>query len=236
MRKGSKINKLIGEKYINKDEKIFEIIGYVDDNARGRIIKFESGYQRQTTTRSIYNGTNIIDIYTKKSIYGIAIMDVDNGTKHILYWRWLNMIGRCYNKNHVQYNHYGKSGYIVEDYLLRFSNYIKFIESLPNYEKLKNNPKLYEIDKDIKTNRQSKIYSRETISIVLAEDNLEEENKRKRIKVYQYDLLNNLINEFVSITEAEKITNIHIGNIARCIRKQSKTAGGFIWSNTLINK
>jgi hypothetical protein len=197
---------------------------------------FESGYTRRTTTRSIYNGTNIIDIYTKKSIYGIAIMDVDNGTKHLLYFRWLNMIGRCYSENHVQYAHYGKKGYIVEDYLLKLSNYIKFIETLPNYDKLKANPKLYEIDKDIKTNRQDKIYSRETISIVLREDNLEEENQNKRIKTYQYDLEYNLINKFDSITDAEKSTGVHRGNIARNIRKQARSAGGFIWTNKMISE
>jgi hypothetical protein len=234
MKKGSKVHKIIGEKYTNKDEKIFEIIGYIENDVRGRIIKFESGYQRVTTTRSIYNGTNLVDIYTKKSIYGIAIMDVDNGTKHILYWRWLNMIGRCYSENHAQYLSYGDKGYIVEDYLLKFSNYITFIESLPNYDKLKINPKLYEIDKDIKTNRKSKIYSRETISIVLAEDNLAEENNNKKIKVYQYDLSHNFINEFESITAAAKATNIHVGNIARNVRCQSKSAGGYIWTNKLI--
>ena len=227
MKKGSKINKTIGEKYINKDGKTFEIIGYVEDDVRGRIIKFESGYTRRITTRSIHNQTNIIDIYTKKSIYGIAIMDIDNGTKHLLYWRWINMIGRCYNKNHVQYKSYGEKGYTVEDYLLIFSNYIKYIKSLPNYDKLKQNPELYEIDKDIKTNRKSTIYNRENISIVLKEDNLEEENKHKRIKVYQYDFEYNLVNDFNSIMDAERELKIDNRLISATCRNKQKSTGNF---------
>lgn len=234
MKKGTKVNKLIGEKYINKSGNIFEITGYIEDNVRGRIIKFESGYERCVTTRSIYNGTNIVDIYTKKSIYNIGIMDIDDGTRHILYWRWVNMIGRCYSKNHCQYKSYGEKEYIVEEYLLRFSNYIKFVELLPNYNKLKENPKMYQIDKDIKTNRKDKIYSRNTISIVSTEDNLKEENDFKRIKVFQYDFNYKFINSFKSISEAEVITGIHRGNIARNVRNQSRSAGGYIWSKEII--
>ena len=234
MKKGTKVNKLIGEKYINKSGNIFEITGYIEDQVRGRIIKFESGYERSVTTRSIYNGTNVVDIYTKKSIFNIGIMDIDNGTKHILYWRWVNMLGRCYSENHCQYKSYGEKGYYVEEYLLRFSNYIKFIKLLPNYDKLKENPKMYQIDKDIKTHRKDKIYSRDSISIVLSEDNLKEENEFKKIKVFQYDFNYTLINSFKSITEAETITGIHRGNIARTVRNQSKSAGGYIWSGELI--
>lgn len=45
--------------------------------------------------------------------------------------------------------------------------------------------------------------------------------------VIQYDLDGNLIKEFVSLSEAKKLTGIL--NIIKCIKGDYKTAGGFIW-------
>lgn len=49
-------------------------------------------------------------------------------------------------------------------------------------------------------------------------------------KVYQYDINKNLINEFNSITSAEKETNFTTGGISSACNKKQKTAYGFIWS------
>lgn len=40
---------------------------------------------------------------------------------------------------------------------------------------------------------------------------------------------NKLINTYKSITEASNLTGISIGAISACLRKRSKTSGGFIW-------
>lgn len=228
MKKGSRVNKVIGERYFTKNNRWFEVIGYSDKNSRDRIIKFDSGYIRRTTTRDVYNGTDLIDIFSEKRIYGIAINDIEDGSKHHLYFRWVNMIGRCYNTKHSQYKSYGAKGCFVEDYLLRFSNYIKFISSLDNYDNLLKYPKEYQIDKDIKC-KHIYGYTRETITIVKFIDNINEENKGRKIPISQYDLNHNHIRDYVSITEASKETNIHRGNIARNVRGKSHTAGGYIW-------
>jgi hypothetical protein len=204
-------------------------------NARDIDVEFEDGTIKNSAYKEFKKGSIRKESTPKnedgeKFINNQGIMDVFKGKDHILYWRWLNMIGRCYNPKHVQYKNYGEKGYTVEEYLLRFSNYISFVKQLPNYDKLIENPKLYQIDKDIKTNREEKEYNRKTISIVLAEENLEEENKRKRIHIYQYDKEYNFVDDFNSITEAENITGIHRGNIARVIRGESKIAGGYIWT------
>ena len=46
-------------------------------------------------------------------------------------------------------------------------------------------------------------------------------------KIEQYDLNNNFIQEFNSITEAMNITNI--STIKKCLQGKSQSAGGFIW-------
>jgi group I intron endonuclease len=52
--------------------------------------------------------------------------------------------------------------------------------------------------------------------------------------VRQYDIHNNFIKEYSTITEASKNTNITLSNISMCLRGQRKKAGGFIWKQ--VNK
>ena len=47
--------------------------------------------------------------------------------------------------------------------------------------------------------------------------------------VVQYDKNDNIINDFKSITDASKKTNISITSIANCLKGLSKTSGGYIW-------
>jgi hypothetical protein len=53
----------------------------------------------------------------------------------------------------------------------------------------------------------------------------------KSKKVGQYDLNSNLIKEYFSVTEANKVTNICMTTIVNCCNKKynHKTAGGYIW-------
>jgi len=46
---------------------------------------------------------------------------------------------------------------------------------------------------------------------------------------YQYDEEMNLLNEFNSLSEASRKTNIHKGNMGSCARGERKLAGGYIW-------
>lgn len=59
------------------------------------------------------------------------------------------------------------------------------------------------------------------------------EDKIDSIKVkpiiQQYDLNNNLIAEFPTVTMASKSTNIAISGISECCHNKRKTAGGYIW-------
>lgn len=63
-------------------------------------------------------------------------------------------------------------------------------------------------------------------------------NKHKKswVKVKQLDKNNNIINIFVSITEASKKTNIIQCEISNCLHNRQKTAGGYYWQYYEINK
>lgn len=72
---------------------------------------------------------------------------------------------------------------------------------------------------------------------VVFEDELTNEdviarNKTKREKsVSQYLSSGELVCIFKSAREASLETGIHYNSIARCCRKERKTAGGFIWKH-----
>lgn len=47
--------------------------------------------------------------------------------------------------------------------------------------------------------------------------------------IYQLDVIQNVVNSFISIAEASRITGIRGDSISACCRGIQKTAGGFIW-------
>lgn len=49
-------------------------------------------------------------------------------------------------------------------------------------------------------------------------------------RVYQFDKQGNFLNEYESVAEAERQTNVHHGNIVRVCKGERKSAGGFKWS------
>lgn len=216
---------LIGERFKNNDEFEYEIIDYCESN-RKRKVRFDSGYETILSTNSIIKG-NMKD-FGQPTVFGVGIVGFKNASNHPLYWRWVNMIGRCYSEKHIHYKSYGAKGIKVEPYLLSFKNYVEFISTLDNYSELLKHPSEWQIDKDIK-NDSCNNYFRGNIKIVRREENLEEENSRKRFKIKMIDKNGNVLKIFESITVAEKETGIHRGNIARTVRGQSKTAGGYRW-------
>jgi hypothetical protein len=51
----------------------------------------------------------------------------------------------------------------------------------------------------------------------------------KPIKIKQYDINHNLLNEYTSISEASKESSVTRKAISLYLRKKTKTAGGFVW-------
>ena len=163
-----------------------------------------------------------------KRVAGVGIMDIKKGRSHILYDRWNSMIHRCYNVNDDDYSNYGNKGVYVCDEWLIFSNYVKDIESKDNYNLLKENPKSWEIDKDILI-CNNKCYSNSTTLIVSKTDNARQSQIKTMKKVCQLTTDGQLINVFESITQASKHLGIFKQSIYQCCNGKCKTAGGFKW-------
>lgn len=209
----------VGNEYQNKRLEKFIITKRCH---RDIFVKFlKTGYETCTSADSITNGT----VYdkTRNLLYGVANMDVKNGSNHILYHRWLQMLSRCYNEKNKSYKFYGAKGVIVCDQWLKFSNYIHDIERKDNYDKLLSNPKQWQIDKDIIGNC-SNVYSNETTLIVESKlNNLEHsirqlDNKthisfKQMKKVCQYNSNGDIIKIFDSCSECARYLNVSLQSV-----------------------
>lgn len=58
---------------------------------------------------------------------------------------------------------------------------------------------------------------------------IERAKEKKNISVQQFSKQGELLNTFVSISDAERKTNIYNPNIVKCCKGERKTAGGYIW-------
>lgn len=216
---------MVGERYKNNNGRWYTIMSFTKNN-RKRNIEFDSGYKCCASLYQLNSGM-VRDFY-ECTYYGVACLGMSNATNHFLYYRWFNMIGRCYNKKHRGYKSYGAKGIIVSEELLNFSNYVSIVEKLPNYNFLLENPDQWDIDKDYKSN-SIKIYSKDTLCIMKKKKNIELENQSKKIKIQQFTNEGKLVNTFESISLAGIETNIDKRNISKCINGNAKTAGGYVW-------
>lgn len=216
---------LVGERYKNNQNRYYTIKSFTDNNRRRNIV-FDSGYECCALISQLNSG-KVKDLCAP-TYYGVASSGMKNASQHFLFNRWINMIGRCYNKKHSGYKSYGANGVVVSKELLNFKTYVDIVQQLPNYKFLVDSPQEWDIDKDYKSNGV-KIYSKDTLCIMKKKKNIELENQSKKVKIQQFTLENNLLNTYESIHCAESATGIHRGNIAKVIRGKAKTAGGFIW-------
>lgn len=135
------------------------------------------------------------------------------------------MLRRCYEPTFDGYEAYGGRGVSVEPFLQVFANYVSFVETLPNYDRLLEDPSSWQIDKDKNGGSE---YSRRTLQIVRSSENLEIENAKKRLPVYMI-CADGSPKRFDSACDAERVTGIHRGNISRSARTEKIKAGGFDW-------
>lgn len=218
----------IGYKGTNKKGEQYEIIGC---SPSARTIRFlNTGYETKVTVSNLSVGS--ITDYCSPSICGRGVVGFKGASTHLLYPRWRAMIDRCYNPKSRSYKDYGAKGCEVHPRWLFFPSYIEDVESMPNYQELAKHPDLWCIDKDIK-NREIKLYSKETCSIIPIKDNSAESNRvgNNLRTIYQYSKEGVLLREFSSIKEAQKHVGAKYGTgITKCAQGYQKTSHGFIWS------
>ena len=149
-----------------------------------------------------------------------------NLSKDPLYAIWNGIKQRCYNPKRKDYHRYGGIGVTMHP---------EWIESPVLFiEWCRSNgwrPDLV-IDKDIKSEQlgiNPPIYSPDTLSFISTIENAKAANAKK---VSQYSLINELIAEHKSCTDAATSLGkpkTAKSSIANCCRGISKTAFGFIW-------
>lgn len=81
---------------------------------------------------------------------------------------WEEMLSRCYYKKAKYYENYGGKGVFVDSRWHNFSNFVKDVKKLTNWQKKREFPNGYELDKDY---YGSNCYSRETCVWLSKKDN-----------------------------------------------------------------
>lgn len=110
-----------------------------------------------------------------------------------LYHRWINMWNRCKDSKHKSYAFY-KDIEIDERYRY-FSNYVEDVMSLENFDKFRENPKEWSIDKDSK--KENRGYYLDNLSIISVSENSKE-------------MLNRCGNPFISYNTNKRVPVIGI--------------------------
>ena len=72
-------------------------------------------------------------------------------------------------------------------------------------------------------------YCKQKKKVLTEEQKQKISNSNKKKSVNQYDLNNNLITTFESVTQAAKFINKDVSTIVKCCKNKQKTAYGFIW-------
>ena len=75
-----------------------------------------------------------------KTYFGVGYLGGKNLTLHPLFYRWYNMLSRCYNIKSCNYRSYGAKGVTVSDELLCFKNFIDILSTKEKYKQLIDNP------------------------------------------------------------------------------------------------
>ena len=144
--------------------------------------------------------------------------------RNSLYYRWRSMWLRCYNKDNSHYRFYKDCE--VDDRYKYFSNYIKDIMTLENFDAFCDNPSNWEIDKD-KKNSDSKIYCLENLSIISKVDNLKISHPCKAIK--GTNIKDGSIIILNSVNEALELGFKSPGNISSCLKGRLPHYKGYKW-------
>lgn len=138
------------------------------------------------------------------------------------------MVGRCYDANHSNYSAYGGRGVTISDKLLNFNDYISVVSKLEHYQDLLNEPENWQIDKDLKSDINNKIYSEDTLTIIPTKENILLSNLDDAKTVIMYDDENLLMATFPSRFRAALVMGLERGNISRAVRNKRKY-GGYYW-------
>ncbi len=133
--------------------------------------------------------------------------------------RFLKLIKqRCDDPNHSAYKYYGRKG-------------IKYSITYEELKKLWFRDKAYLLKKpSIDRKNSDKDYIFDNCQFIELNINCVKRNMKNIIRsILQYDLNNNFIMEYSSLTIASKKLNIDCSSITKCAKNKRNTAGGYKW-------
>lgn len=217
---------LIGEKFKNNKGQFFEIIGYKLNGYR--TIKFDSGYICDAHMSNITSKNCKIKDWLSPSVMEVGIVGEPHLRYHPLYSKWKNMIYRCYNPKNMYYKYYGAKGIKMADELLNFKSFISIVEKLENYDHMLEDPFKWQIDKDLKF-VDEKIYSKDTITIMTAQENQWLAMAEFHKNIYQFDLNGTFIKKYNNLLEVSQYTNFNMSCINHSIKGKYRHAYNYIW-------
>lgn len=178
---------LIGKKFNSKSCNNFTVIRKTNEKTYGDKgnylfeIEFDeiNGVKYKTNVRKEYIlKRNIINPFYP-SIFGIGYIGNTNTKDNLYeYYKWRNMLSRCYNPKNEKYKNYGAIGISV---CKRWHCFEYFLQDFPKIKGYQYGIK-QSLDKDIRANSKNKIYSLETCVLTSIEHNTKE--MRSRVSPY----------------------------------------------------
>lgn len=225
MKKGVRTAYPVGFKFENKHGIQFVITGYTE-NPRVREVLANETKSMLVRISQIKNG-NVKSGY-EKNHFGMFIGNVNNATKHPLYFRWVNMVRRCTDSKHPGYKFYGEKGVKVSEEFLCFENYLKALESKNNFEDLLKFPNKWQVDKDI---YGGKIYSSQSVRIIPSHQNMSMAHNKTKVIAKN----GNAIKFFESITDAATGLGSNAANVSAALKKGYKVKGWEVFNEELLH-
>jgi thymidylate synthase len=117
-------------------------------------VKFHtSGFTKDNLNKKQIEDLSVFDPYSPGT-FGVACVGeyegiLDQKTTELLKNAWKQMISRCYREKDPSYSNYGAKGvYVANDWLI-FSNYLKDVRAMDNWDKKLERWDEYQLDKDL---------------------------------------------------------------------------------------
>ncbi len=128
------------------------------------------------------------------------------------YQRWGCMLERCYGSGGQNYAHVS----VCERWKC-FQSFVEDLPSLPGYTAWLRNPRLYDLDKDIRSSAECVVYSKDTCAFVTHKENTSRNNRRVTLTGMVYvgtRIVDGYVEEFTNQSAFAETYNISQANIS----------------------